>query len=281
NGNDAAKDDPTPCRVLGIFGMSKFTNESDLQEIFERFGPVEKIQLIRDPHEGHSRCFGFINMANVDDARRARDELTDSMIHDRKVRVDFSKTNRAHSPTPGKYKGQDTSQLAQQRRRDRQPDRGPRRYGDDRRNGDDRHYGGRRFGDDRRNGDDRRYGGGPGQQSSYNDSRGGAPYRRRPNSRDRRRQDHPYYGGARSRSRSPGYNASPKRGGYDSNRRSTNYGEGGGRSREYDDRRAGGYGGGGRSPQQRSHGQDRGGFGYDQRPAEGRGRSSRGDYQPR
>ncbi|KAJ2397891.1 hypothetical protein GGI05_000401, partial [Coemansia sp. RSA 2603] len=41
---------PAPSRVLGIFGMSKFTNEDSLQEMFGKFGPVEKIQIIRDPN---------------------------------------------------------------------------------------------------------------------------------------------------------------------------------------------------------------------------------------
>ncbi|KAJ2861307.1 transformer 2 beta, partial [Coemansia asiatica] len=42
--------EPTPSRVLGIFGMSKFTNEQNLQEVFGKFGPIEKIQVIRDPN---------------------------------------------------------------------------------------------------------------------------------------------------------------------------------------------------------------------------------------
>ncbi|KAJ2776168.1 hypothetical protein H4R18_005806 [Coemansia javaensis] len=103
--------EPMPSRVLGIFGMSKFTDERGLQDLFGRYGPVDKIQIIRDPHEGRSRGFGFINMENIADAQRARDALNGTSIDDRRVRVDFSFTNRAHSPTPGKYKGQDTSTL--------------------------------------------------------------------------------------------------------------------------------------------------------------------------
>ncbi|KAJ1740916.1 transformer 2 beta [Coemansia sp. RSA 1086] len=106
--DDGHKVEPEPSRVLGIFGMSKFTNEHNLREIFERYGPIEKIQIIRDPHDGRSRGFAFINMENVEDAQKAREELTGTTIHERRVRVDFSFTTKAHSPTPGKYKGQET-----------------------------------------------------------------------------------------------------------------------------------------------------------------------------
>ncbi|KAJ2385413.1 hypothetical protein H4S02_004343 [Coemansia sp. RSA 2611] len=47
-------------------------------------------------------------MTEVSSAQRARDALADTTVHDRRVRVDYSFTNRAHSPTPGRYKGQDT-----------------------------------------------------------------------------------------------------------------------------------------------------------------------------
>ncbi|KAJ2745768.1 Transformer-2 protein alpha [Coemansia sp. BCRC 34301] len=94
--------------VLGIFGMSKFTTEARLRDLFGGYGPVTSVQIITD-QVGHSRGYGFINMANAGDAQRARDSLNDTYLHDRRVRVDFSFTNRPHSPTPGKYRGQDTN----------------------------------------------------------------------------------------------------------------------------------------------------------------------------
>ncbi|KAJ2885388.1 transformer 2 beta [Coemansia aciculifera] len=100
-----------PSSVLGIFGMSKFTNEDALRDVFGAYGPVTKVQIIRDQHMGHSRGYAFINMANMSDAQKAREALNDTVLHDRRVRVDYSFTSRAHSPTPGKYKGQDTGPL--------------------------------------------------------------------------------------------------------------------------------------------------------------------------
>ncbi|KAJ2104210.1 transformer 2 beta [Coemansia sp. S142-1] len=117
-----------PSSVLGIFGMSKFTNEDALRDVFGEYGPVTKVQIIRDQHvranlldsasayravSSNNNLIGyaFINMANISDAQKARDALNDTVLHDRRVRVDYSFTSRAHSPTPGKYKGQDTGPL--------------------------------------------------------------------------------------------------------------------------------------------------------------------------
>ncbi|KAJ2898845.1 hypothetical protein GGI21_004840 [Coemansia aciculifera] len=88
--------------------MSKYTTESTLQDVFEGYGPVNHIQLIRDKPKAESRGYAFITMANMADAQKARNELNDTVINNRRVRVDFSFTSRAHSPKPGRLRGQDT-----------------------------------------------------------------------------------------------------------------------------------------------------------------------------
>lgn len=42
------KDNPEPTKCLGIFGLSLYTQERDLREIFGRFGPVEDVQVVYD-----------------------------------------------------------------------------------------------------------------------------------------------------------------------------------------------------------------------------------------
>ncbi|KAJ2577592.1 hypothetical protein GGH19_001200 [Coemansia sp. RSA 1807] len=197
------KSEPAPTRVLGIFGMSKYTSEQNLREIFERYGPIEKVHVIRDPHDGRSRGFAFINMIDVSDAQRAREALTGSMVHDRRVRVDFSLTSKAHSPTPGKYKGQDTGSSGFH-------DRGAYRS-----RADDGYRSHR--------------------TAPYRP-------RRRANTRDRRREDHPYkhsQGDHYSRSKSPGFQNAQRQS--DSFRRGPPSYANSDRDREYSGRRMSGY----------------------------------------
>lgn len=45
--------------------------EEDLRELFSECGEVESLQIIKDQFTGSSKGFGFIEMENEDDARKA------------------------------------------------------------------------------------------------------------------------------------------------------------------------------------------------------------------
>ncbi|GAA5883104.1 hypothetical protein JCM16303_006094 [Sporobolomyces ruberrimus] len=138
----------TPSNVLGVFGLSIRTREEDLEAEFSRSGRVEKVVIVYDQRSGRSRGFGFVTLGSVTDAEKAIDELNGIDLHGRRLRVDFSATNRPHDPTPGEYRGP--------RRVEEDYRRGPPAYGD--------RYGGGGGGD--------RYGGGGGRDR-YDDRRGG------------------------------------------------------------------------------------------------------------
>uniref|UniRef100_A0A914DA40 RRM domain-containing protein n=1 Tax=Acrobeloides nanus TaxID=290746 RepID=A0A914DA40_9BILA len=134
---DSDREAPPQSRVLGIFGMSLYTTERDLERIFEEFGSIEKVSLVMDHPRGRSRGFGFVYFSRAEDAVKAKEYATDTAmeIDGHKVRVDYSLTKRAHTPTPGQYMG-----APHQRSRRSPPPRERRRYsprGYDRR---DDHY---------------------------------------------------------------------------------------------------------------------------------------------
>jgi len=97
---------PNPSNVLGVFGLSIRTQERDLDEEFGRFGRVEKVTIVYDQRQSdRSRGFGFIKMATVEDATRCIQELNGVDLNGRRIRVDYSVTDRPHAPTPGEYMG--------------------------------------------------------------------------------------------------------------------------------------------------------------------------------
>src|ERR1044072_2875544 len=51
------------------------TTESDLQTLFESAGQVATINIVRDRTTGQARGFAFVEMSDVDGARRAISEL--------------------------------------------------------------------------------------------------------------------------------------------------------------------------------------------------------------
>ncbi|XP_063536772.1 transformer-2 protein homolog alpha isoform X2 [Cydia strobilella] len=104
----ASYENPTPSRCLGIFGLSLYTTEQQINHIFAKYGPVEKVQVVIDAKTGRSRGFCFVYYESQEDAKVAKNECTGMEIDGRRIRVDFSITQRAHTPTPGIYMGKPT-----------------------------------------------------------------------------------------------------------------------------------------------------------------------------
>ncbi|KAI0751225.1 hypothetical protein C8Q80DRAFT_1119074 [Daedaleopsis nitida] len=188
---------PTPSNVLGVFGLSIRSTERDLDDEFSRFGRVEKVVIVYDQRSDRSRGFGFITMSTVDEAGRCIKELNGVELNGRRIRVDYSVTDRPHAPTPGEYMGH-----RRRRGRDTYSGRDNDRYDDrDRRDRDP--YKSRYDRDDR----DRDHFG--------RDSRdGGRDWRDRRSPPPRSRYS-PEYRRRRSYSRSPPRGSSPARRDYD------------------------------------------------------------------
>ncbi|RZC41843.1 serine hydrolase [Asbolus verrucosus] len=116
------RDNPKPSRCLGVFGLSVYTTEDELYHIFSKYGPLERVQVVIDAKTGRSRGFSFVYFENTEDAKVAKDQCTGMKINGKNIRVDYSITERAHTPTPGIYMGKPTYKYNDRydRRRDRE-----------------------------------------------------------------------------------------------------------------------------------------------------------------
>nr|AFJ15566.1 transformer 2 transcript variant 233 [Apis mellifera] len=95
-------------RCLGVFGLSIFTTEQQVHHIFSKYGPVERIQVVIDAKTGHSKGYCFVYFESLEDAKVAKEQCAGMEIDGRRMRVDYSITQRAHTPTPGIYLGKPT-----------------------------------------------------------------------------------------------------------------------------------------------------------------------------
>lgn len=102
------RDHPQASRCVGVFGLNTNTTQQKVRELFNKFGPIERIQMVVDAHTFRSRGFCFIYFENLSDARVAKDACTGMEVDGRRIRVDYSITQRAHTPTPGVYMGRPT-----------------------------------------------------------------------------------------------------------------------------------------------------------------------------
>jgi len=69
-----------------FFGLS----EDQLREVFEHYGKVESVRIMRDQETGRSRGFGFVQMENSQDAELAKNELNGTEVSGRALRVNYA-----------------------------------------------------------------------------------------------------------------------------------------------------------------------------------------------
>lgn len=62
-------------------------NEEELKNLFKEYGEVISVTIITDKYTGRSKGFGFIEMSNDEEATRAMENLNDTEMHGRKIKV--------------------------------------------------------------------------------------------------------------------------------------------------------------------------------------------------
>merc|ERR1740115_53258 len=96
-----------PSTSLGRFNLESDTTEDELRTIFEKFGRVVIVQLIRDRESGRPKGFAFVEMESTEISALAKEALNGSTVRNRQVRVDFSFNRGGKGKGKGKGKGDD------------------------------------------------------------------------------------------------------------------------------------------------------------------------------
>lgn len=95
--------------VKNIFvgNLSFNTQEDELRQMFEVYGPVDRVSIMTDRDTGRSRGFGFVEMTNNDDGEKAIAALNGSQMGGRTINVNEArpKTERAGGGGGGRERG--------------------------------------------------------------------------------------------------------------------------------------------------------------------------------
>jgi transformer-2 protein len=94
-----------PGSNLFVTGIHPSLEEAEVTRLFEKYGDVEKCQIMKDPHTGESRGFGFVKMVTSDMADAAKEGLQGEVIQGRSLSIEKARRARPRTPTPGKYFG--------------------------------------------------------------------------------------------------------------------------------------------------------------------------------
>lgn len=65
--------------------------EDELKSVFAEYGEVISVKIITDKYSGRSKGFGFIEMANDNEAKQAIDSLNGADVKGRNLKVNQAK----------------------------------------------------------------------------------------------------------------------------------------------------------------------------------------------
>lgn len=85
---------PSP-KVLFICKLNPLTKARDLATVFQRFGEVLSVEIVRDKTTGKSLGYGFIEFADRRCCEHAYKKMEGTIIDDRRIYVDFSQSVKA------------------------------------------------------------------------------------------------------------------------------------------------------------------------------------------
>jgi RNA recognition motif-containing protein len=76
-------------------------SEDEIRELFESFGAVTSVALIKDKISGQPRGFGFVEMANDTEANAAIAALNGKDFQGRALAVNMARPREERGPRPG------------------------------------------------------------------------------------------------------------------------------------------------------------------------------------
>jgi RNA recognition motif-containing protein len=79
-------DDQTVTKLF-VGSLAWATTDDSMKAHFEAVGPVLSARVVTDRETGRSRGFGFVEFENVDDAKKAIEQLNNSDLDGRQITV--------------------------------------------------------------------------------------------------------------------------------------------------------------------------------------------------
>ena len=79
---------------LFVGGLSWNTKEDLVREHFEKYGEVAEVKIITDKQSGRSKGFGFVEMPNEEEAKKAIEGLNSTEMDGRTIGVNIAEERK-------------------------------------------------------------------------------------------------------------------------------------------------------------------------------------------
>jgi RNA recognition motif-containing protein len=86
-----------------VGNLSYQTTEEELNDLFKEYGEVASVNIIKDRYTDRSKGFGFVEMLTDAEAEKAIENLNETEIKERKLRVNQAREKTETDRQPRKF----------------------------------------------------------------------------------------------------------------------------------------------------------------------------------
>ena len=86
-----------------VGNLSYQTTEDELNDLFKEYGEVASVNIIKDRYTDRSKGFGFVEMLTDAEAEKAIENLNETEIKERKLRVNQAREKTETDRQPRKF----------------------------------------------------------------------------------------------------------------------------------------------------------------------------------
>lgn len=87
-----------------VGNISREATENDVRELFEAYGAVTSVSLIKDKYTGQLKGFGFVEMSGDDEAKNAIKNLDGQSLNGRPLTVSEARPRTERRDSKPKYR---------------------------------------------------------------------------------------------------------------------------------------------------------------------------------
>ncbi|MDG5813558.1 RNA-binding protein [Chitinispirillales bacterium ANBcel5] len=81
-----------------VGNLSYESTEDEVRSLFQEYGDVSNVSLIKDKFTGRAKGFGFVEMPNNEEAAQAVEALSNQEVKGRKLTVNEAKPRQSRPP---------------------------------------------------------------------------------------------------------------------------------------------------------------------------------------
>ncbi|KAK3284673.1 hypothetical protein CYMTET_7693 [Cymbomonas tetramitiformis] len=94
-----------PYATLFVARLSPATVDADLRSVFEKYGALKKVEIVRDVVTGESRGYAFVEFEKRSSMKTAFKASESLVVHDKPLLVDYARTGVVEGWIPRRFGG--------------------------------------------------------------------------------------------------------------------------------------------------------------------------------